>query len=247
MPWKEVLPMEERLRLMISAESGRFEFKTLCEQFGISRRVGYKWLGRYREHGMEGLREMSRAPLRVPGRTAAEVEAVLVRERRKHPTWGPKKLRVILERNHGVERLPALSTIGEILKRHGLIEARRRRPQIFKNPRGELREVERANQVWSMDFKGWFPLGNGERCDPLTASDLHSRYIVGIEALPQATQYWTQDACEHLFRTHGLPEAIRVDNEKGVSHQILTFGKLQRGFEVCQGRSEFSTRERFIM
>ena len=66
MPWKEVLPMEERLRLMILAESGRFEFKAFCEQFRICRRVGYKWLGRYREYGMEGLREVSRAPLRMP-------------------------------------------------------------------------------------------------------------------------------------------------------------------------------------
>ena len=126
MPWKEVLPMEERARFVIMAESERFEFKALCERFGISRRVGYNLLARYRDHGLAGLNELSRAPLRVSGRTATEVEVLIVSERRRHPTWGPKKLRTMLERRHGLEQPPALSTIGEILKRHGLIEARRR-------------------------------------------------------------------------------------------------------------------------
>lgn len=212
MPWKEVLPMEEKNKFVVWAESGRFEFKALCARFGISRRVGYKWLGRYREHGMAGLQELSRAPRRVPGRTAPEIEALIVSERRRHPTWGPKKLRVVLARREQTERLPALSTIGEILQRHGLIEARRRRPSAFKVKREELREVERLNQVWAMDFKGWFYLQDGQRCDPLTVSDLQSRYLVGIEAVPQATQYWTRRSCEKLFAEYGLPECIRVDN-----------------------------------
>ncbi len=103
MPRKEVLPMEERTRFVIMAESERFEFKALCERFGISRRVGYKWCERYRDHGLAGLNELSRAPLRVPGRTATEVEVMIVSERRRHPTWGPKKLQAVLER-HGLER-----------------------------------------------------------------------------------------------------------------------------------------------
>ena len=100
MPWKEVLPMEERARFVIMAESERFEFKALCERFGISRRVGYKWCARYRDHGLAGLKELSRAPLRVPGRTASEVEVMIVSERRRHPTWGPKKLQEIGVRLH---------------------------------------------------------------------------------------------------------------------------------------------------
>src|SRR5205085_10044837 len=137
------------------------------------------------------LRDMSRAPKSSPSRTEAEVEEIILRERRKHPTWGSKKIERVLEREHGLERVPARSTIGEILKRHGMIEARRRKPGAFKVERSELIEPQRSNQVWAADYKGWFPLKNGERCDPLTISDLHSRYLIRVEAMPQATQRWT--------------------------------------------------------
>ena len=212
MPWKETSPMEERLRFVSLAESGRFEVVSLCREFGVSRKTGYKWIGRYREHGSEGLKDMSRAPLRVPGRTEAEVEAVVVLERRRHPTWGPKKIGKVLEVVHELERVPARSTIGEILKRHGMVEARRRRAGAFKVERSQLQEAERNNHVWAADYKGWFYLGDGTRCDPLTISDLYSRYIIRLEAVAQATQYWSRKAFERAFERYGLPEVMRVDN-----------------------------------
>ena len=204
--------MEERLRFASLAESGRFEIGKLCSEFGISRKSGYKWLERYRERGSAGLKDRSRAPLRIPGRTDREIEVLIVSERRRHPTWGPKKIAVVLERQHGVERIPATSTIGEILKRNGLIEARRRRPGAFAVERGELQEAEGCNQVWACDYKGWFYLGDGDRCDPLTVSDQFSRYVIRLEAVPQATQRWTRAGFERSFRLYGLPERIRVDN-----------------------------------
>lgn len=204
--------MEEKLRFVSLAESGRFEFVRLCREFEISRKTGYKWLGRYQQFGSEGLKELSRAPKSQAGKTDAEVEALIVTERRRHPTWGPKKIGRILEVKHGIERVPALSTIGEILKRNGMVEARRRRPGAFPVERVELQEAERINQVWAADYKGWFYLGDGQRCDPLTVSDLHSRYLVRLEAVPQATQKWTRLAFERAFMRYGLPEVIRVDN-----------------------------------
>jgi putative transposase len=212
MPWKEVSQMEEKLRFASLAESGRFEIVRLCEEFGISRKTGYKWLERYRAQGSAGLKERSRAPRYIPGRTDREVEELIVSERRRHPTWGAKKIAVILERKHGLERVPARSTIGEILKRNGLIEARRRRPGAFSVARGDLQQAERSNQVWACDYKGWFTLGNGERCDPLTLSDQFSRYVIRLEAVAQATQRWTRAGFERAFRAYGLPERIRVDN-----------------------------------
>ena len=212
MPWKEASSMEQRIRFVNLAESGRFEILGLCREFGISRKTGYKWIGRYRQHGSEALRDLSRAPKCMPRRTDAEVEAMVVMERRKHPTWGPKKIQRALEVVHHLERVPARSTIGEILKRHGMVEARRRRPGAFKVDRSELQEPERTNHVWAADYKGWFTLGDGGRCDPLTASDLHSRYIIRLEAVPQATQYWTRRACERAFEINGMPEIMRVDN-----------------------------------
>jgi len=194
------------------AETGRFEFVQLCKDFGISRKNGYKWLWRYRGFGVHGLMDLSRAPKSIPCRTDLEIETLIVSERRKHPTWGPKKLVVILDRVHHVERVPARSTVGEILKRNGLIKARRRRPGAFKVERKDLTTGERSNEVWATDFKGWFDLGNGMRCDPLTITDQYSRYIIRLEAVRQATQRHTQAGFVRAFRAYGLPEIIRVDN-----------------------------------
>jgi len=111
-----------------------------------------------------------------------------------------------------MEAPPAISTLGEILKRHGMIEARRRRPGAFDVKRGELTQALRPNHVWATDFKGWFYTQDKERCDPLTVTDLFSRYLIGAQALPQATQAWTRMAYTNLFRIYGLPEIIRMDN-----------------------------------
>jgi len=204
--------MDQRLEFVTLAKSGRFEVLSLCREFGISRKTGYKWIERYRQHGREGLCDLSRAPKGCPGRTDAEVEAMVVMERRKHPTWGPKKIGKVLEVVHQIDRVPARSTIGEILKRNGMVEARRRRPGAFKVERSELQRAERNNQVWATDYKGWFYLGNAMRCDPLTVSDLYSRYIIRLEAVPQATQYWSRKAFERGFERYGVPEVMRVDN-----------------------------------
>ena len=162
-------------------------------------------------YSRKALADGSRAPHSVPLRTSDAVERIVVTERRLHPTWGPKKIRAVLERKHAMEAPPAISTLGEILKRHGMIEARRRRPGAFDVKRGNLTEALRPNHVWATDFKGWFPTQDKERCDPLTVTDLFSRYLLGVQALPQATQAWTRVAYTSLFRTHGLPEIIRMD------------------------------------
>lgn len=200
------------MKFVTLANSSRFTISELCEQFGISRKCGYKWLVRYAEGGVAALEDGSRAPHSVPLRTSEAIERLVVAERRLHPTWGPKKLRVVLERKHSMELPPAVSTLGEILRRHGMIEARRRRPGAFEVKRGELTEAVRPNHVWATDFKGWFYTQDQERCEPLTVTDLFSRYLVGVQALPQATQAWTRLAYENLFRVHGLPEIIRMDN-----------------------------------
>jgi putative transposase len=212
MPWTNTPTTEQRLRFVTLANSGRFSVTELCVEFGISRKSGHKWLLRHAVGGAGALADGSRAPHSVPLRTSEAVERLVVGERRLHPTWGPKKIRAVLERKHSMEAPPAISTLGEILKRHGMIEARRRRPGAFRVERGELTAATRPNEVWATDFKGWFHTLDGERCDPLTVSDLHSRFLLGIQALPQATQAWTRLAYTSLFRHYGLPEIIRMDN-----------------------------------
>ena len=123
--------MEQRLRFVTLAQSGHFTITELCEQFGISRKTAYKWMGRYAASGSKALEDRSRAPKSPAGRTGSDIERLIVSQRRRHPTWGPKKLRKVLEIRHGIESPPACSTIGEIFKRNGLVESRRRRPGVF--------------------------------------------------------------------------------------------------------------------
>ena len=134
---------------------------------------------------MKGLEERSRAPKKVSNRTSEEVERLIVSEKRQHMTWGPKKIQRVLMIKHGMERLPAVSTVGEVLKRHGMVEVRKRRGAVFKVERGALTVPEHSNHVLGVDFKGWFMTGDGKRCDPLTVTDLHSRYLLMSECLRQ--------------------------------------------------------------
>jgi putative transposase len=212
MPWNNVSPMEQKQQFVALAESGHFTITELCEQFGISRKTGHKWLRRHAREGAGGLEERSRAPKSVTGRTPEAFERLIVLERRLHPTWGAKKIQRILETKHGLEGPPAVSTVGEVLKRHGMVKARKRRPGAFEVERGDLTPPERPNHVLGVDFKGWFETADGERFDPLTVTDLHSRFLLRAEGLPGATTYWTQRSFRCLFRRYGLPEIIRVDN-----------------------------------
>jgi len=212
MPWKPDTLMEKRLELVSLAVSGEFSVSELAQRFGVSCKTAHKWIKRYKEGGAANLCDRSRAPKSSPQRTAAEVERLIVRIRRKRPSWAGKKIRELLERDHGVERPPAVSTIDEILKRHGLVKKRRRRPGVYRVQNEELSAAERANHVWAVDHKGWFLLGDRSRCIPLTVSDLHSRFIIGVEADSDATQASARRGFERAFRRYGLPEIIRVDN-----------------------------------
>lgn len=211
MPWQNVTPMEEINRFVILARSGRFSVSDLCEQFGISRKTGYKHLERYAVAGMAGLRPRSCRPHGSPQRTDAAVEALILAERRQHRTWGPKKLQVVLERKHDIERPPACSTIAEILRRHGLSAARRRRPGVYPSGNDGLTQPTQPNHVWTVDFKGWFTLSNQQRCDPLTVCDRYSHYVLACDARPNQQFKGTLHAFRGLMRHHGLPEIIRCD------------------------------------
>jgi len=163
MPWIEESPMEQRERFTILAQSDRYTKKELCEQFGISRKTGHKWLSRYRAEGRKGLEDRSRAPKCVANRTEEGVERLIVKEKRLHPTWGPKKLQRVLEIKLGLESPPVVSTVGEVLKRHGLVKSRKRRPGVFSVDRSALTESDHSNHVYGVDFKGWFKTENGVR------------------------------------------------------------------------------------
>jgi len=212
MPWSETCPMEERARFVLAALEGWSSITELCEKYGISRRVGYKWLDRYASGGLVALEDRKRVPRRQAMETPPEVVAKIVELRQQRPTWGPKKLRARLEHLQPEIAWPAPSTMGEILRREGLVGKRRRarRPAgAWSSPRTV---ADAANRVWTADFKGEFRLGNAQLCYPLTVVDAHTRYLLGCQALPGTGARGARAAFERVFHGYGLPEVIRTDN-----------------------------------
>jgi putative transposase len=184
----------------------------LCRRFGISRKTGYKWLERFEMEGDAGLQERSRAPRHHSNSTPGEVEAAIVVLRQKRPSWGPKKIAVGLRRDWAEAMIPAVSTIGDIVKRNGLVVPRkfRRRATPSAEP---LAHATECNRVWCADFKGWFRTGDGQRVDPLTVTDAYSRYLLGCQWMEGKTDTaHVMGVMETLFRTYGLPERMRTDN-----------------------------------
>jgi putative transposase len=211
MPWAETEPMKERMRFATDAERGLYSMTELCARYGISRRTGYKWLDRYEANGPAGLREGSRAPMHCPHRVDTGLATAIVEARRQHPSWGPRKLRAWLAERRPDLALPAASTIGDLLKRRGLVQPRRRR-RHWQHPGAPAAVAIAANDLWTTDFKGQFPTRDGRYCYPLTIADLHSRYLLACTALTSVRTTETQPVFERLFRDVGMPAAIQSDN-----------------------------------
>jgi putative transposase len=225
MPWKTVLPMEERMKFITEMDESDESFAGVCRRFGISRKTGYKWLGRYERGGPGALEEPSSAARsNAKSLSDAQVDAI-VALRRKHPSWGPKKLRSRLATLGTCTPLPATSTFGAVLKRQGLVTPRRRRSSGPRELTG-LTIGERPNDVWCVDFKGDFLLGDRTRCYPLTISDFESRYLLACDVLRSTKEGPAREVFERVFREFGLPEYIRSDN--GVPFSSTGIGGLTR-------------------
>lgn len=211
MPWRVSGVVEQRKRFVQEYESGLWKLAELCRIYEISRPTGYKWLDRYQQEDEEGLWDRSRAPLRHPNQTPAWIEERIIELRREHPRWGPRKLLGYLEERKKKTAWPATSTIGELLKREGLIIPRkvRRKTPPYTQP---LAQAEKANHTWCGDFKGWFRTADGERIDPLTLSDACSRYLLRCQAVEKANTEQVLGIFEAAFREYGLPWVVRTDN-----------------------------------
>lgn len=210
MPWKQIEPMDEKIRFVFALESGLYSMTELCERHSISRKSGYKWYGRYLSEGLNGLKERSRAPHTCPRRSPPEVEK-LIRDKREEKGWGPLKILQYFARERPDLPLPAESTVGDILRRAGLVEpkkARQKRP----HPTASALKVSSPNQIWTMDFKGEFRLLNGIYCYPLTVADAFSRFLLCCQGLTSTRQKGVRPVLGRLFREYGLPDAIRTDN-----------------------------------
>jgi putative transposase len=214
MPWKELLVSEARARFVLACREKGESFASLCRQFGISRKSGYKWLKRYREGGVRALGDASRRPHYCAKAYRCFWRERLCRVRKAHPDWGPKKLQWLLRKTFpGSKRIPAVSTLGLWLAQSNLVGKRKRRARPGPVlPWKALRVARQCNDVWSMDFKGWFRTGDGRRCEPLTVRDVHSRFVLAVVLLPNQSDAAVRRALLPVFRRYGLPKAIRVDN-----------------------------------
>ena len=210
MPWKESDKMSERMAFITRYRAGE-RITDLCREFEISRPTGYALVKRYEESGVTGLRDRSSRPRVSPSKTPRATANEVIKLRKKYPTWGPRKLKQRLHVLHPEVRWPASSTIGAILSDEGLTKrrARRRRATPSGTP---LRQTSEPNELWCMDFKGQFRLGNRSYCYPLTISDHYSRYLTTCEALDCTKTADTELALNATFREFGLPLAIRSDN-----------------------------------
>jgi transposase InsO family protein len=211
MAWKETHVMDERMMFVAEWLAGDRSRAEICRRYGVSRKTGYKLAGRYELDGPVGLLDRSRAPHGHPNAVGEEEEATILAMRSAHPSWGPKKIKARLEELHRDRPWPAASTIGAMLGRHGLVARRRLRRHCAPSP-SPLRAADQANQVWGIDFKGWFRTGDGARCDPLSISDLASRYVIRLQAVTRPDEAHVWPVIEAAFIEFGLPDAMRSDN-----------------------------------
>lgn len=214
--------MDAKLRFVARLLDGE-EMSSLCREFGISRKTGYKIWERYKESGLEALTDRSRRPFRYGNQLPMQVEAAIAELKNERPHWGAKKLREILIRRFSTEvRVPAVSTIHAVLDRHGLVSPRKGR--IYRAQGTPLSAGLQPNDLWCVDFKGEFRLGNQQYCYPLTVTDHSSRFVLMCESLESTKENLTFTAFENLFIEYGLPQAIRSDNGLPFASPHALFG-----------------------
>lgn len=206
MSWREVTTVALRLEFVKFSQQEGCNFSELCKRFSVSRKTGYKWVKRYLQAGEPGLMDQSRRPHTSPMKTVVAIEDAVIALRVKHPAWGARKLRKVLQDN-GQKELPVASTITSILHRRDKID----HEESMKHTPYTRFEHPRPNDLWQMDYKGHFPMQHG-RCHPLTVIDDHSRFSIVLDACANEMTETVKQALIKAFRIYGLPYRMTMDN-----------------------------------
>ncbi len=242
MPWKETKKMNQKIEFAIKSMKCE-NFRELCREYGISAKTGYKWQKRFMAHGVEGLEDQSRKPDRHSEQLGDEVVCEIVRLKNAHPHWGPRKIRELYRRKHTSSQLASESSFKRVLEKAGLVKKRKR---VRRGSGGRVASglhAEAPNDVWTVDFKGWWKSPQGLKVEPLTVRDEHSRMILEMRAVKNSRTETIRGHFERLFRLYGLPGAIRSDNGPpfaspngllGLSH--LSAWWLALGIDLERGR-----------
>ena len=212
MPWKEISVMNVRTEFVLRVFEAKVPFNDLCKEFGISRKTGYKWKDRFLEQGLSGLSDQSRRPDSSPQQLGENSVCNIVKLKLAHPTWGPRKIRMVFARSFPGCELPSDSTFKRVLDNAGLVERKIRRPSNESGRITNRIEAKRPNHVWTVDFKGWWRTRDTNRFEPLTIRDLYSRFVLCTQSLSDSKSDSVKSAFENVFSKFGLPEVIRSDN-----------------------------------
>jgi len=223
MPWSQTSPMDQRTQFIADYLRASLSTTDLCALYGVSRKTGYKWIERYLRDGPAGLDERSCKPRASPNQTDQEIVTAILEIRRRHPSWGAKKLLVLLHKGHRHWDLPGRSTVCDILSRHGMVPKQRQRRRIG-HPGKPTSTILAPNDLWCADYKGQFKTGNGLYCYPLTVTDGYSRYLLSCQALDSTAVAGAKPVFTRLFKEYGLPMRIRTDN--GVPFATTTLARL---------------------
>ena len=225
MPWSETSPMDQKIQFVSDYFRDTFNMTELCQRYGISRKTGYKWIDRYIENGPEALEELSRQPRSSPNKTPDEIEGLIVQTRKRHPTWGGKKLLDFLKPRYPNLNWPHRSTACDIVKRHGLVNTKPKRRKIVHPGKPSAIGLS-PNDLWCSDYKGEFKTRDGMYCYPLTITDDYSRHIVCCQGLHSTRVKEAKTVFIRIFKEYGLPKRILTDN--GVPFATNTLGRLSR-------------------
>jgi len=212
MPWKETCVMDSKVEFVMRALQEGVPFNELCQEFGISRKTGYKWKERFMQLGLSGLKECSRRPNHSPQQVGEDLLCELVRIKKDHLGWGARKILDVYARKHSQVKRPSESTVKRIFEKTGLVTKRRRRNHEASGRIENRIVAQKPNELWTVDFKGWWYTGARERCEPLTVRDQFSRFVLCVNPLENAKSVTVQHEFERLFETYGLPLVIRSDN-----------------------------------
>ena len=213
MAWLETEPMKEKMKFITAVLENKNEiaFTELCENFNISCKTGYKYVNRFKEEGIDGLKERSRAPHCNANQMPEHVEEAILKVKYRYPSWGSKKVSTWLTQEHAEIQWPVKSTIDALFKRHGLVKPAKRKKRVSPYTEPFI-NIEQPNDSWSIDYKGQFRLGNKQLCYPLTITDNFSRYLLAVEGSERISGIRVKEVLTRLFIEFGLPLGIRSDN-----------------------------------
>jgi len=211
MGWKETYKLDQRIEFVNRALTEKISFTELCKEYGISRKTGYKWKQRFLEGGYPNLDDMTTRPHNSPNQLSEDDVILILQLKQAHPTWGARKIEQLIKNKYTIS--PSESSIKRVFEKAGLVKKRRvRRVDTSVHTLRKIIQPEEPNDVWTVDFKGWWMCDDRTKCNPLTIRDDSSKYILDIRALRNQQTRPVKDVFEEVFKQNGLPKFIRSDN-----------------------------------